>query len=228
MLKEYKTKIKKAKEKKWRKFIKEADEITIWKLKYLDTASMSTYIPMINGTAASNNEKAEIFRATFFPQPPPANLSDIHKTSYAEAVPLPPQITPSQIRTAVKKLAPKKAPGPDEIPNLVLKKCYDEINEHLLLFAQESLAAGHFPTVFKELVTLVLHKPKKPDYTKANAYRPIALECTLGKVLESVMAETISYLTETHELLPPTHFGGRPCRTTEDAMMLLTENIHSA
>ena len=42
------------------------------------------------------------------------------------------------------------------------------------------------------------------------------------------MAETTSYLTEENELLPATHFGGRPCRTTEDAMTLLTENIHAA
>jgi ribonuclease HI len=74
----------------------------------------------------------------------------------------------------------------------------------------------------------VLRKPKKPDYTKPNAYRPIALENTIGKVLESIMAETISYLAEEYQLLPTTHFGGRPGRTTEDAMMLLTENIHAA
>src|SRR5579859_2281164 len=38
----------------------------------------------------------------------------------------------------------------------------------------------------------------------------------------------ISYLTEAHGLLPPTHFGGRPCRSAEDAMMLLTGNIYAA
>ena len=40
------------------------------------------------------------------------------------------------------------------------------------------------------------------------------------------MAETITYLTEKYELLPANHFGGRPCRSTEDAMMVLTENIY--
>ena len=95
-----------------------------------------------------------------------------------------------------------------------------------MLLAQESLETGHFPTIFKESTTLVLRKPKKPDYSKPNAYRPIALESTIGKVLESIVAETISYLTENHRLLPANHFGGRPCRSTEDAMMLLTENIY--
>ena len=75
---------------------------------------------------------------------------------------------------------------------------------------------------------MVLRKPGKPDYTVTKAYRPIALENTLGKVLESVMADTISYLTETYELLPAHHYGGRPGRSAEDAMMILTENIHKA
>ena len=131
----------------------------------------------------------------------------------------PPRVTQSQVKTAIEKLSPKKAPGPDEIPNLILQKCYEEIKDHILLLAQESFETSHFPTNFKESTTLVLRKPKRPDYTKPNAYRPIALENTIGKVL---------YLTETHELLPANHFGGRPCRTTEDAMMLLTESIHAA
>jgi hypothetical protein len=134
----------------------------------------------------------------------------------------------SQVRTAIEKLSPKKAPGPDEIPNLILQKCYDEIEDHLLWLAQESFEACHFPTTFKESMTLVLRKPKKPDYTKPNAYRPIALESTIGKVLESIMAETISYFAEEYGLLPATHFGGRPGRTTEDAMMLLMENVQAA
>src|SRR5579859_6839990 len=140
----------------------------------------------------------------------------------------PPQITASQLRSAVEKLSPKKAPGPDEIPNRVLKQCFEELKDHLLLLAQESFEIGHFPTIFKESTTLVLQKPRKPDYTRPNAYRPIALECTIGKVLESITAEMISYLIEAHGLLPPTHFGGRPCRSAEDAMMLLTGNIYAA
>ena len=46
--------------------------------------------------------------------------------------------------------------------------------------------------------------------------------------MESVIAEMLSYITEEHQLLPAQHFGGRPGRTTEDAMMILTERIHAA
>jgi len=42
------------------------------------------------------------------------------------------------------------------------------------------------------------------------------------------MVDTISYLMETYELLPAHHYRGRPGRSTEDAMMILTENIYKA
>ena len=223
----YKRKIKKAKRSTWRKFVKEADEKMIWKLKkYMDSIPMSSYIPMINEMTASNDEKVEIFKSTFFPPPSSADLSDIEAADYPESVSSPSRIILAQVETAIEKLASKKAPGSDEIPNLVLKKCFNEIKEHLLLLAQESLETDHFPMIFKESTTLILRKSKKPDYSKSNAYRSIALECTIGKVLESIMAETISYLTENHELLPANHFGGRSCRSMEDAMMLLMENIY--
>ena len=93
---------------------------------------------------------------------------------------------------------------------------------------QASIDLGYFPKPFKQTNTMVLRKPGKPDYTVTKAYRPIALENTLGKVLESVMTDIISYLTEVYELLPAHHYGGRPGRSAEDAMMILTENIYKA
>jgi exonuclease III len=90
--KAYKRGIKKCKRKTWRKFVKEADERSIWKIKkYMDSGVLvSTYIPTINETASSNDDKAEIFRATFFPPPPPADLTDIETYEYPESVPPPP------------------------------------------------------------------------------------------------------------------------------------------
>jgi len=75
-------------------------------------------------------------------------------------------------------------------------------------------------------MTIILRKPGKPDYTKAKAYQPIALESALGKVMESIITDIISYLTETYELLSRQHYGGRPGRSTEDALTMLSETIY--
>ena len=65
-------------------------------------------------------------------------------------------------------------------------------------------------------------------YTKANAYRPIALENTLGKLIESVIAELLSHVMEKHQLILAQHYGGRPGRTGEEAMIMLMEKIMHA
>ena len=50
---------------------------------------------------------------------------------------------------------------------------------------------------------------------------------TLGKALESVNAERISYAVETFELLPKTHFGARKKRSTEHPLSLLREHVYN-
>jgi hypothetical protein len=62
----------------------------------------------------------------------------------------------------------------------------------------------------------------------AKAWRPISLLSTLGKILEAVMADRISYAVETFGLLPTNHFGGRKQQSAEQALLLLQEHIYKA
>ena len=204
--------VRAAKQKAWREFAEAADNITIWQLKkYISTLPSQPYIPTLDeGKAASNQQKAEALQRIFFPPPPAADLTDISNpaTQYPREVSVSTQITMQQIERAINKLAPNKAPGPDDISNAVLKR-----NAHLLMpyiqkIAQASLDINHFPAPFKNTITIVLRKPSKPDYTKPNSYRPIALENTIGKVIESIITDMIVYLTEEHSLLLLHHFGG--------------------
>lgn len=75
---------------------------------------------------------------------------------------------------------------------------------------------------------LVFCKPNKPNYIKLNVYRLIALENTIRKVLESIIADYISYLCETFNLLPKHYFSGQLEYTTENAILILSKNIHRA
>ena len=134
----------------------------------------------------------------------------------------------SQVKRAIDKLTLNKALGPDEIFNHILKRCFSSLQHHIFALAEQSMTIGHFPQPFRETITLVLWKPNKLNYTKPNAYRPIALESTLGKVLESIIADHLSYICETFNLLPKHHFGGRPRRTTKDALLILSESIYQA
>ena len=84
-----------------------------------------------------------------------------------------------------------------------------------------------FPRAFRIAHTITLKKPGKADYTTANAYRPIALLNTLGKMLESIIGAKICFLAEHHRLLPEAQMGARRNRFTETALELLTEQIHT-
>ena len=185
-------------------------------------------MPTLENNEASHEQKAEALKKAFFPDPPPADLTDIGQSTHTKEVESLPQITLRQVHAAINQLSPNKAPGPDEITNKVLKHALPVLDDHIRMLMQASINQSHYPTPFKKTTTVVLRKPGKPDYTKAKAYRPIALENTLGKVMESIVASCMSYLTETHKMLPTHHYGGRPGRSTEDAMMVLMESIHRA
>ena len=50
----------------------------------------------------------------------------------------------------------------------------------------------------------------------------------MAKVLTSIVSKNLTTATEQNQLLPETHFGGRPCRSTTDAVHLLIHQIKEA
>lgn len=74
--------------------------------------------------------KAELFRETFFPAPPPADLEDIGIAQYENQVELPP-ITSKEVLEAIAATKPLKTSGPDGIPNKVLQICASLLVQHL-------------------------------------------------------------------------------------------------
>src|SRR5438552_13009202 len=130
----------------------------------MDSMLIPRYIPTINN-ATSNEDKATAFKSTFFPPPPSADLSDIPST-YPDPVPCNSKIITRQLENAINKLSPNKAPGPDEISNLVLKKTFHITKDNLLALMKDTININHFTTPFKTTTTVILRKPSKLDYIK--------------------------------------------------------------
>ncbi len=107
-----------------------------------------------------------------------------------------------------------------EIENLILP--------HLQILFNACVRMGYCPAHFRQSITVVLRKPGKDDYTQPKSYRPIALLNTLGKALESIVANRLTYLADTHHLLPVRHTGGRKLASTDHALHLLLQRIHQA
>jgi len=165
---------------KWREFVNSANEKSIWQVKkYVANTPVASFISTLDGQAASHNQKVKLLQKSFFPRPPQARLEDIPQATYLQEVPFTAEVTVKQVHVAVARLAPDKAPGPDEITNRAIKRSLPVTQSHLQALMQASLNLAYFPKPFKHTTTVVLRKPEKPDYTKAKAYRPIALNCII-------------------------------------------------
>ena len=179
------------------------------------------------GFATQAEEKAQTLRQSFFPPPLNADLSDINGYVYPPPIECP-EITPTEIERAVRKAAPNKAPGTDNIPNGILHQTTGILLPHLHRLFNACLQTGYCPAHFRHSITVVLRKPGKDDYTQPKSYRPIALLNTLGKALEAIIASRLTYLADTYGLLPSRHTGGRKLASTDHAMHVLLQRIHKA
>lgn len=129
---------------------------------------------------------------------------------------------------AIRYAAPRKAPGIDGIPNLVLQHHLDILAPHFLALFRACLRIGHSPEHFQKSRTVILKKAGKANYVDPKAYRPIALLSTIGKAIESIVALRLSWLAEHHQLLPTNHFGGRKNLSSEHALHILMDRVHAA
>lgn len=171
-------------------------------------------------------EQAEELLTKFFPRLPD-NIDD--EGTRPERAPVEiPAITMEEVERQLLAAKSWKAPGEDGLPVIVWKMTWPTVKHRVLDLFQSSLEEGTFPRQWRHAKIVPLKKPNKEDYTIAKAWRPISLLATLGKILESVVAERISYAVETHGLLPTSHFGARKQRSAEQALLLLQEQIYTA
>lgn len=226
-----------AKEEHWTNWLEELEGEDIWKAnKYISNPTgdggrvrippLSVVSGEIQTTASTNDEKAKALAKSFFP-PPPDNV-EIPQCEYPEAADTVKPLTAEQILRNIKRLRPFKAPGPDGIPNAVLINCADLLIPHLQPIFQAVLDKGIYIDKWRVFDTVVLRKPGKPSYSVPKAYRPVALLNTIPKLLAAIIAEDISYMAEKFDLLPSTHFGGRPGRNTSDQLQYIVSIIKDA
>jgi hypothetical protein len=127
-------------------------------------------------------------------------------------------ITIEELTEAVKGLSVNKAPGPDGIPNVVLKVLVQKYPEVFRNTFQELMKQCVFPDQWKRQKLVLLPKPIKAPGDPPS-YRPICLLDTLGKLLEKIIQKRLTKHTESDEVLSNRQFGFRKGRSTLDAIL---------
>ncbi|MBW0486188.1 hypothetical protein O181_025903, partial [Austropuccinia psidii MF-1] len=137
-----------------------------------------------------------------------------------------PPVTEEEVMRTISSLPNRKAPGPDGIPNELIKIAKTLLTPPLTCIFNMCLRQGLFPTHWKNSCTAIIRKAAKDDYTNPNAYRPIALLNTLGKLFEKIINTRLNYWAYTTKAIHPGHVGGTPGRSINDAFIALTSWIN--
>uniref|UniRef100_A0A1A8ATP4 Reverse transcriptase domain-containing protein n=1 Tax=Nothobranchius furzeri TaxID=105023 RepID=A0A1A8ATP4_NOTFU len=123
-------------------------------------------------------------------------------------------LTTAEVRKTLRRVNPRKAAGPDNIPGRVLKECAEQLADVLTDIFNISLSSAVVPTCFK--AATIVPVPKKSSVSCLNDYRPVALTPTIMKCFERLV------MTHIKTLLPPSldplQFAYRHNRSTDDAI----------
>ena len=100
------------------------------------------------------------------------------------------EITESGITKLLSELNADRAPGPDELPNLLLENAAKEISPFLKDIFEHSIQTGKLPDEWVETNVAPVSKKKGDRHTASN-YRPISLTCVCAKLLEHIICKSI-------------------------------------
>lgn len=138
--------------------------------------------------------------------------------------PLTRPVTLCEIKTHLEKTK-NKAPGEDQIDNILLKQSPDEYLHLLSHLFTTCLITGHFPQPWKSAIITMIPKPGK-DPQLPTSYRPISLLSHIGKLFERITTTRLSNHIEHLGLIGQHQAGFRKNRSTTDNILRLSEHMH--
>ncbi len=188
----------------------------------------NTIAPIVNsdGIMVYDAEtKADIFNEFYSSVSTIDNANDNIPSNNIETGPLLDSIHIIQgdVYEALTKLNTSKATGPDNIGNLLLKRCAPSISSVLTRIFNLSLTLGQFPDSWKIANITPLHK--KSNVHDFRNYRPVSLLPCVSKVLEKLIFKEVYLHLRRNGLLCEYQSGFTPGDSTINQLIHITDRI---
>jgi hypothetical protein len=135
-------------------------------------------------------------------------------------------ITRDTFDKTINILGTAKAPGPDCIPNEIIKFLPPATRS--ALFSLLSLLAHTSYTLPEWCHSIACLQHKKGDHTLLDNYRPIALMNSLLKLWTALIKDACSKYAETHGILSDQQDGFRQHRSIHDALSSIIMTMEDA
>lgn len=133
--------------------------------------------------------------------------------------------TPNQIHEIIKKLPNNKAPGPDTLPNIVLKNLPQKAIVAIASIINKIITLQYFPKQWKNAIVIPILKPSK-NPQDPSSYRPISLLDTMSKVAEKIISNNLNIYIKKNKLINKEQLGFRSgCSTTHAIAKVVQDAI---
>lgn len=133
------------------------------------------------------------------------------------------EITDSGLLNLLLNIDTKKAIGPDNIPNMFLKRYAEWNSKYLCHIFNKSLKTCSLPSEWKIAKIIPIHKCGSTS--QVSNFRPISLTSTVCKLLEHAVLKHINTYLEQESILSPYQHGFRRGLSTVTQLLELTHDI---
>jgi hypothetical protein len=220
--------IRQAKRTTWEEFLHAASGNNVWSVMRYTRPMRETTVPTIRDAAGrvaeTHGDKASMLADMAFPAPVPylgdAGIPGRCGTAYQ-------RVDRLMVGAAVRG-AGNTSPGPDLLSAAVVKLLFEWDETRMVALVRACIRLGLHPRTWKMARGITIPKPGKSDYGLAKSYRVISLLNCLGKVVEKVVANMLSFETDRGNLLHPGQYGGRRGRSAVDAAGVLMSVVQEA
>ena len=230
--KQYNKTLKKAKSNGWKKYCEATESLpesarmhNIIKSSKNRKEELTAVYDADGNLTSSPAETVDVMTSTHFPQ-------DLEQEGSAPSMvePADPDLlnkiyNPDRMKKAVFSFEPEKAPGPDGIQGIMLRKAWPAIGD----LVQSIMIASHnkqcVPRPWRESSAIFLPKPGKKDYCEPKSFRTITLSPIFLKLQEKLILWHLQHDLGISDCISKKQFGFKSGCSTEAALHKVAHQI---